>query len=147
MSYTHVLIAIDFSDATELVVRRGIAAAERNAARVTLLHVVDYLPPLGFANDFSPSPAVLIDEDELIANGTRSLNEIAARLKLPDTVTRIVLIGAPKQEIVKTAAEHGADLIVIGSHGVRGLGRLLGTTASGVLNDAVSDVLAVRIGV
>lgn len=146
MSYSHVLIAIDFSEATDRVVRRAIEIAERYEASVTLLHVVDYLPPLGFADDFSPIPAVLFDEEELIATGTRSLEEIAARLKLKPNLARVVLIGAPKQEIVKVAAERGADLIVIGSHGVRGLSRLLGTAAAGVLNDAVCDVLAVRIG-
>lgn len=147
MSYTHMLVAIDFSEATDRVVRRAIELATTLDARITLLHVVDYLPPIGFADDFSPSPAVLIDEDELIANGRRSLDEIVARLKLPADLSRIVLIGPPKQEIIRAATDHGADLIVIGSHGVRGLSRLLGTTASGVLNDAVCDVLAVRIGV
>ncbi len=147
MSYSHMLVAIDFSEATDLVVRRAIELARMLDARITLLHVVDYLPPLGFADDFSPSPAVLIDEDDLIANGRRSLDETVVRLKLPADLSRVVLIGSPKQEIIRAASDHGADLIIIGSHGVHGLGRLLGTTASGVLNDAVCDVLAVRIGV
>lgn len=146
MSYNHVLVAIDFSEATERVVRRGLEVAQRNGARMTLLHVVDYLPPIGFADDFSPSPAVLIDDGALIANGTSSLDELAARLALPDDMQRVVLVGSPKQLVVKEAAERGADLIVIGSHGVRGLGRLLGTTATSVLNDAACDVLAVRVG-
>lgn len=146
MPYAHVLVAIDFSEATDRVVRRALRVAAPFGAKVTLLHVVDYLPPIGFADDFSPSPAVLIDKDELIANGRRSLDEIAARLGLPADLPRVALIGSPKQEIVKAAAERGADLIVIGSHGVRGLGRLLGATATGVLNDATCDVLAVRIG-
>jgi universal stress protein A len=147
MSYHHVLVAIDFSEATERVVRRGLEVAQRYEARVTLLHVVDYLPPIGFADDFSPSPAVLIDDEALIENGTSSLEELAARLALPDDAQRVVLVGSPKQLVVKEAAERGADLVVIGSHGVRGLGRLLGTTATSVLNDAVCDVLAVRVGV
>ncbi len=147
MSYSHMLVAIDFSEATDRIVRRALELAKTLDARITLLHVIDYLPPLGFADDFSPSPAVLIDEQELIANGKRSLDEIVARLRLPTDLPRVVLIGSPKQEIVRAATDHGADLIVIGSHGIRGLSRLLGTTASGVLNDAVCDVLAVRIGV
>lgn len=147
MPYAHILVAVDFSEATDRVVRRALKVAAPLGARLTLLHVVDYLPPIGFADDFSPSPAVLIDEDDLIANGRRSLDEIAVRLGLSADLPRVVLTGSPKQEIVKVAAEHGADLIVIGSHGVRGLGRLLGTTATGVLNDAICDVLAVRIGI
>ncbi|MEW8014407.1 MAG: universal stress protein, partial [Candidatus Sedimenticola endophacoides] len=58
----------------------------------------------------------------------------------------LVEVGVPKREIVRVAQEHGADLIVLGSHGRHGLQLLLGSTASGVLHLAGCDVLAVRIG-
>ena len=49
-------------------------------------------------------------------------------------------------ELDAKAEELGADLIVIGSHGRRGLALLVGSTANGVLHGAVTDVLAVRVG-
>ena len=56
-----------------------------------------------------------------------------------------VLTGKASSQIVDFAAEHAADLILLGSHGKHGLQLLLGSTASGVLHTAKSDVLAVRI--
>lgn len=145
MPYKHVLITVDFSPASARVVARGMEIARQNGARVSLLHVVDYLPPLGFADDLLPSPALLVDEDELINRGKSSLEAFAKKEKISDDTRQHVSLGAPKLEIVDFAQAQGADLIVLGSHGRHGLGRLLGGTASAVLNHAACDVLAVRI--
>lgn len=143
MPYRHVLIALDFSEVSDRVMRRGLEVSRLCEARLTLLHVVDYLPPLSFADDFTPSPAVLIDEHELVERGNDSLARFAERHQAGHA-ERLVQLGSPRQEIVSVAAERSVDLIVIGSHGRRGLRRLLGSTASAVLNDATCDVLAVR---
>lgn len=146
MSYTHILIAVDFSAASARVAARGAEIARQNGARTTLLHVVDYLPPLGFADDLLPSPALLVDESELIKRGKSSLEAFALKEKFTKDTPRHVALGTPKREIVDFAAAHGVDLIVLGSHGRHGISRLLGSTASAVLNHAACDVLAVRIG-
>lgn len=145
MPYRHILIPLDFSEASDRVMQRALETAQRHEARTTLLHVVDYLPPLGFADDFTPSPAILIDEDELVRRGIESLERYAGRYGLGADTERLVQVGSPRQEIVSIAADRGVDLIVIGSHGRHGLRRLLGTTANAVLNNAGCDVLAVRV--
>ncbi len=145
MSYQHILVALDFSDASAQILQRALDIAGQYGARLTLLHIVDYPPPLGFADDFTPSPAVLIDEQELVEQGTRSLARYAERHRLGPDIEQRVELGSPRREIVASAAEHGVDLIVIGSHGRHGIGRLLGSTASAVLNAAGCDVLAVRV--
>jgi universal stress protein A len=54
-------------------------------------------------------------------------------------------IGNPFEEIVNAAKETGVDLIVIGSHGYGGLGRLLlGSTAERVIQYAPCPVLVVK---
>jgi universal stress protein A len=125
--------------------RQAMDVVHRFESRLALLHVVDYLPPLSFADDFTPSPAVVVDEGEMIERARASLERLAAEFRLGADTPRLVVVGSPKEEILRVAAERGIDLIVIGSHGRHGLGRLLGTTATAVLNDAVCDVLAVRI--
>lgn len=145
MPYRHILIAVDFSDASAHVAHRAAGIARQNSATMSLLHVVDYLPPLGFADDLLPAPALLVDEKELLEHGTSSLEAFARKIGLPAEVKRHVLLGAPHQQIVELAGTQGADLIVLGSHGRHGLGRLLGSTANAVLNHAACDVLAVRI--
>ncbi|MFN8515911.1 MAG: universal stress protein [Thermomicrobiales bacterium] len=55
--------------------------------------------------------------------------------------------GAPASDIVAAAQEWQADLIVVGTHGRGGLGRLvLGSVAESVLRDAPCPVLVVRMG-
>lgn len=144
MPFRHMLIALDFSPTSERVLQRALALAGSTQAAITLLHVVDYLPPLGFADDFTPSPAVMVDEHTLVEGATRTLDRHAERFGLDEGVARVVRVGTPRQEIVTLAAERGVDLIVIGSHGRHGLRRLLGSTANAVLNDAACDVLAIR---
>lgn len=145
MAYMHILVAVDFSTSSAQVAGRATEIARQHGARVSLLHVVDYLPPLGFADDFMPSPALLVDEGELIKHGKSSLELFAQKENFSDQVPRHVLLGTPKQEIVDFASRQNVDLIVLGSHGRQGFGRLLGSTASSVLNHATCDVLAVRI--
>jgi universal stress protein A len=144
MSFRHMLIALDFSPTADRVLQRAVDLAGSTHATITLLHVVDYLPPLGFADDFTPSPAVMVDEQSLVQGATRTLERYAERFGLGEGVAQVVRVGPPRQEIVKLASERGVDLIVIGSHGRHGLRRLLGSTANAVLNDATCDVLAVR---
>lgn len=145
MPYKHILVAVDFSEASYEVAQRALDLARSDQAKMTLLHVVDYLPPLTFADDFTPAPALMVDENELLERGKESLEKYASRLQLGDSTPRLVLIGTPKQEIVRAAEDLDVDLIVIGSHGRHGLERLLGSTARAVLNNSGCDVLAVRI--
>lgn len=142
--YNHILAAVDFSTAAEAIGKRTLDLSRRYDSRVTLIHVVDYLLPLGYADDFTPSPVLMIDENELLEQSQRSLRTYADKMGL-GAAHRQVLPGAPRQEIVRYAREHDVDLIVIGSHGRHGLDRLLGSTARSILNDAPCDVLAVRI--
>ena len=143
-SYKHILVAVDFSPAAETVARRALDVAQAHQAELHWVHVVDYLMPLGLADDFTPTPALLVDEKELLEQGRQSLQRfLAKRDRAADPQS--VLPGVPRQEIVRLARELCSDLIVIGSHGRHGLARLLGSTARAVLNDAPCDVLAVRV--
>ena len=65
----------------------------------------------------------------------------------PARLEKIVIeFATPWDGICRAAREQEADLIVIGSHGYGGLDRLLGTTASKVVNHADRSVLVVRTG-
>ena len=60
-------------------------------------------------------------------------------------VERRIVVGEPAHEIVRLAAENGADLIVIGSHGRTGVTRLLmGSVAEAVVRRAKCSVLTVK---
>jgi universal stress protein A len=141
--YKHILLAADFSEHGEAVAQKARLLAEKNQARLSVLHVVDNLP----ITDASYGPIIPFDvelTEELMNAGKQRLAKLGEELGIP-TAQQFLEIGSPKIEIVRLAEEHSADLIVVGSHGRHGLALLLGSTANGVLHYAKCDVLAVRL--
>jgi universal stress protein A len=140
-AYQRVLLVVDLLEHSEIVGRRARAVAEANGADLELLHVIEYVPvePMGE----TLLPAVEI-EDELIERARRRLSELAQKLGLTDAPC-YVAAGNIKSEILRTAAEHGIDLIVIGARERHGLAILVNFTEDTVLHAAPCDVLAVRL--
>ena len=141
-TYQHVLLAVDFSKDADYVGARAVALAREVGARLTVIHVVApvYQEPL-----YEGVAALPLDlEEQLVDAARHSLETLAHGLGIPEA-ERLVEVGTPKAVIVSTAVAKAADLIVLGSHGVHGLGLLLGSTANAVLHAAPCDVLAVRV--
>jgi universal stress protein A len=141
-NYKKILIAIDLSEESLRVVKRGCAMAAEKAAEVHLIHVIE---PLSFAYggdipmDFSGI------QEEISEQARTQLAQVGSDYSV-DADKQHTVFGRPEVEIHQTAEELGADLIVVGSHGRYGLALLMGSTANGVLHGASCDVLAVRVG-
>ena len=139
--YSHILAATDFSPGSEQVAEKASQLAKASNAKLTLIHVVEYL---GFT--YTPEFPIPDDpalEQQLVESAEKRLAELAQ--KLGDAKAHVVT-GSPKHEICRIAEESDIDLIIVGSHGRHGLQLLLGSTANGVLHMAPCDVLAVHIG-
>ena len=141
--YRHLLLAADFAPETDCVVARAAELRAHLQARLTLLHVVEYLP-MSYSGDLV-LPEDFDLEQELVEVAKRQMAALGERLDVPPQDRRIET-GSTGRTILRVAEEVGADLIVLGSHGRHGLALLLGSTARSVLNGAQCDVLAVRIG-
>jgi universal stress protein A len=89
----------------------------------------------------APDPAF---EAKAVERATEWLSDLVSRFDIDADGVNVVL-GAPATEIRQLAEKIGADLIVLGTHGRRGLGLMLGSTANGVLHGAPCDVLAVKV--
>lgn len=140
--YNHVLIAVDLSEDSVKVVQKGLEVAGRYGAKSTLLHVVEFIPVDPAGEALVPPPVDL--EGEMVSGARRKLDALCAQLKLPDLPRRLE-VGIIKMEILRAAADTGADLIVLGSHERHGLALLLGSTEKAILHKAPCDVLAVRL--
>lgn len=140
--YSHVLIAVDLTDDSPKVVQKGLEIAERYGARLSLLHVVEFIPVDPAGEALLPPPVDL--EGGLVRGARQRLDALCAERGLKDAPRRVE-IGVIKMEIVKVAAEVKADLIVLGSHERHGLALLLGSTEKAILHKAPCDVLAVRL--
>ena len=144
MPYSNIIAAVDFSPASRTVLERACELTQRDAARLTLVHVYEYFPPIDIADTPLGSVNLGVHEQELIDLHREQLQKLAAEFADPPIHSKL-LTGNPKDEIVGYARDQQADLIVIGSHGRHGIGLLLGSTANAVLHHALCDVLAVRI--
>ncbi len=140
--YTHLLVGLDLSPEESLqVARKAVELARLNNAKLSLIHVIE---PVTFAYagdipmDLTETQLALEEQaDKRLASFTQQLGYEVTQSK--------VVIGQTAAELRETAAELGADLIIVGSHGRHGLALLLGSTASDVLHGAKCDVLAVRV--
>ncbi|MEJ2554455.1 MAG: universal stress protein [Gammaproteobacteria bacterium] len=141
-AYRHVLAAVDFSSGSEAMMQRAVDLASRHGARLSLIHVVEYLPVAMDAELMLPPLAGV--EEQLLDNARKRLEHLTRTLGV-DQASRYVELGSTKLEILRVAAAQGIDLIVVGSHGRHGLARMLGSTANAVLQGAHCDVLAVRV--
>jgi len=142
-NYQHVLLTADFSEEGALVADRARQIANRYRAKLSIIHVLDNIP----MPDTGYGTLIPLDQttdDKLLEAEKLKLIRLAERLHVePDD--RWLIWGVPREEIVRLAERQAADLIVIGSHGRRGLAMLLGSTANGVLHGTHADVLAVRL--
>lgn len=140
----HILVAIDGSDSSRKAARFGHDLAQQTRARLTLLFVLEppRMLPFGFM------------DAELISNGKRSPEEIAAVRRLLDEVAadlpaaqveKMVELGPPADTIVALAERVGADHIVVGARGLSLGGKwLLGSVSDRVIQHAGRPVTVVH---
>jgi len=146
MNIRSILLPTDFSECARHAVPYAARMARLMGARVICLHVVEpVVPAVGWTPIAEPLPVADVGE-QLEDSAARELPRFAAceefeGLDVEDVITR----GEAASEIVRVAAERGADLIVISSHGRTGLGRILfGSTAESVVRHAPCPVLVVK---
>jgi len=136
--YQHILVATDLHNDALPVVREAISLAQKYGAKLSLISVVPSVPYY-----LASGVSSISDIEDQLENETRKrLDKIKQDLGIEADF--YLQHGSAKLEIVRLAEKLGVDLIVIGSHGHRGVQRLLGSTSSGVLHLAHCNVLVVR---
>lgn len=134
-----ILVPVDFSETSQKAVDMATELAGKLGLEIVLLHV--YEPPVLVYPDVSPGLMVSMYQ-ELLAAGKRSLEALAARTGVTRTLFRE---GSAGHEIVNAAGELHPRMIVIGTHGRRGIRRILmGSVAEYVLRHSDVPVLSVR---
>ncbi|MGA9851370.1 MAG: universal stress protein [Gammaproteobacteria bacterium] len=141
--YKHILIAVDLSQDSETVVRRGQDLAGHSNAKLSLLHVVEFIPVDPAGEALLPPPVDM--EGELVQGARQRLNALCDSLGLQATPRRVE-VGNIKAEILRVVIEEQANLLVLGSHGRHGLALLMGSTEKSLLHKVPCDILAVRLG-
>ena len=138
-----ILAPIDFSPASDAVITQAVSLARALDGRVVLLTV---LQPLVVTAEYAP---LLENIAEITIAGekhaARQLAKLQERLRTDFVkVETVQLTGAPVPHIVEQAEKHGADYIVMGSHGHTAFYDLVvGSTTHGVVKRARCPVVIV----
>ncbi len=134
-----ILCPVDFDDNSLAALDSAAEIAGKNAGTVFLLHVIPMVvQPMGM-----PPEVGLYDEQEKVARAR--LSEIEHERLAGVSHESMTCVGDPAPSILKMQRKLGADLIVIGTHGRRGLSRLfLGSVAEHVIREAPCPVLTIR---
>ncbi len=140
-NYKRILVALDFSDLSDAVLNRLQVIIKDKTTHIYFLHVVDdHLPQL---LGESEKEAIHYAKIKSKAGAKSELEELVSKYKIKNTQCMVEL-GTPRHSILSIAESKDIDLIVIGTHGVHGWKKLLGTTAEHVLHNARCDVLSIR---
>ena len=144
--YEKILVAIDGSPTSLRGLDEALRLVKTTGGTLLLVHVVNELVVVG---DYAPASYYESFIESMRESGTKVLAEAAARVRRADVPYEQKLIetlgGRTADEIVREAKQWPADLIVLGTHGRRGLKRLaMGSDAEMVLRLAPVPVLMVR---
>jgi nucleotide-binding universal stress UspA family protein len=146
--YQRILVATDNSDLSHKATRAAIVLAGRLGAALVVVHVVPRYPVSYFEGAVGLSTdEVARVEKEWMDKGRAAVDAVAAHAKAEGVDARGVLAQSdvPADAILATAQKHHCDLIVMASHGRRGISRvLLGSETQNVLAHSKIPVLVLR---
>lgn len=144
--FKHLLLPTDGSPASEAAVRRGLQLARESSARVTALHVVPDFHALTYhAAMLSDTREQFKLDCEGAARKILAAIESQARELGVECTSLTRANDHPYEAIDKVATESGCDLIVIGSHGQRGMrGLLMGSETQKLLTHTRTPVLVLH---
>ena len=145
MARRAILHATDFSTASRPALAKAIELAKAGRSPLLVLHVLNPMMPMIGDRAVEP-PTYLQLQKASRAWALKQLARVAARAKARGLRAKTILVeGSEAGMIVRVARSRRASMIVIGTHGLSGIERvLLGSVATKVVSQATCPVLTVR---
>ncbi|KLN97353.1 universal stress protein [Moellerella wisconsensis] len=141
--YKTILVPIDLTEdeLTSKAVRHALNLAKQSGANLHLIHVL----PISSAIINAYALGYMEIKDRATVKAENDMKILMDTIDLPvDKISYTITFGSPRDEIINTAKDVDADIIVIGSRRPNISTHLLGSTAAGVVRYAESSVLVVR---
>lgn len=139
-----ILVPVDFSENSQKILRTAVDFATRFKAEVAIVFVVQSFDD--YSGFFVPHMPIIQLEEELVKSAGEKMKSFVAET-LDDSVphTSTILSGDVVEEINRFAGEQKADLIVMGTHGYKGLDKILfGSVAEKIVKTAPCPVLTIN---
>ncbi|MDH3633382.1 MAG: universal stress protein [Gammaproteobacteria bacterium] len=137
------LVALDLSESTELIMKEAEEVAKKMSAQVWILHNAEPAPDV---LEFRADPQAARDSlAEKFHREHRQIQEIAKRLRKEGLEATALLVHGPTVEVIlKEASDLDVDMIVVGSHGRGAVYHLImGSVSEGILHKSRCPVLIV----
>jgi nucleotide-binding universal stress UspA family protein len=143
VTFDHILVPTDFSDVSQRALEYAKTLAKQGNSELLLAHVSPE------ANLITPPEAAWIDTTEIEGLDEQELEQSGAALRSEGYRARTISrMGPLCRELLSTIEENQVDLVVLGTHGRKGVERLLlGSEAEGLLRHARCPVISIGPGV
>lgn len=143
--YQHILVPTDGSDITRKAIDTAVGLAKVTGARLSTLAVKEPFPYGAVSEMQAIPPQEFFDaQDRIAGNNLQAVKDACAAAGLACTGTTVEALH-PWEAILEQAKSGGCDLIVMASHGRRGVSALLlGSETQKVLTHSTIPVLVVR---
>jgi nucleotide-binding universal stress UspA family protein len=143
MEMKKILCAVDFSEVSPMVANYARVLAKAFEAEVILLYSAPSLDQ--YVSFHVPPHSIETFVGEIVSGAEQNMDAFIAQY-LPDmSVTGRVVSGYAAEEIIRCANEEKVDLIIMGTHGRKGIDRILfGSVAEKVVKSANCPVLTLR---
>ena len=143
IEWKKICCATDFSELSRIAMLEAAELARRFEGELELVHV--HLPPPAVGTDLLASPIAVEDTAPAELEGTIAMWRDEAERLAGRPVRTMLLRGEPAAEILRHARQREIDVLVVGTHGRRGLGRLLlGSVAERLVREAPCAVVVGR---
>jgi nucleotide-binding universal stress UspA family protein len=141
---SRILVPTDFSALGEEALDHAVSLANTYGAELVLLHVVDDAPVLAI-HTMELATDVVLEDTTVGARVQLDAVKFMCQTRIDKKVRTVIRRGNPHEEIVRSAEEEAADLIVMATHGRTGFAHvLLGSVAEKVVQHARVPVMTVK---
>ena len=140
-----ILFPIDFTENSSKILPYVLSVSEKYDAMIYLIHVVEDLVKWGGGSYIPHIPLDKYQEDAL-KGAEKALDRVCKeQLQSCPNFQKRILSGDPAQEILKTIESEGIDLVIMGTHGRKGLEHVFfGSVAENVVKKSPAPVLTIN---
>jgi nucleotide-binding universal stress UspA family protein len=141
-----ILYATDYSKASARALDEAVSLAKQNHAELLVVHVIEPVGQYAAGEDFDGADLYMKMEEAAKQDAERSMQKLMRKLQQARVKAKSFLLkGRAYDQIIKTAKNRKASMIVIGTHGRTGLSKLfMGSVAGRVVSAATCPVVTVR---
>ena len=141
MQLNKILCAVDLTEHSKQVAEIAAMLAKSTGSRLIIIYVVPSLNHISLVSQATADKFV----DEVMSGAEKAIETFVAENFAGLQVTAKVIVGYAAEEIIAHADQERVDMIVMGTHGRKGLDRILfGSVAEKVVRNAQQPVLTIR---